>query len=64
MFFSQGLERFALAGSVGACTPQAPRANFTGDPYFTDGFRAVVDVRHAGHLPEDRIRALGDPPRP
>jgi hypothetical protein len=29
-------------GGVGACTPDAPRRNLTGDPYFTDGKRAVI----------------------
>ena len=29
-------------GGVGDCTPDAPRRNLTGDPYFTDGKRAVI----------------------
>jgi hypothetical protein len=29
-------------GGVGACTTDAPRHNLTGDPYFTDGKRAVI----------------------
>jgi hypothetical protein len=29
-------------GGVGPCTPAAPRRNLTGDPYFTDGKRAVI----------------------
>jgi hypothetical protein len=29
-------------GGVGACTPAAPHRNLTGDPYFTDGKRAVI----------------------
>ena len=29
-------------GGVGACPPTAPRHNLTGDPYFTDGKRAVI----------------------
>jgi hypothetical protein len=38
-------ERIQAAGyvdGVGACTRAAPRRNLTGDPYFTDGKRAVV----------------------
>jgi hypothetical protein len=31
-------------GGVGACSPTAPRHNLTGDPYFTDGKRAVILV--------------------
>jgi len=29
-------------GGVGSCTPDAPRRNLTGDPFFTDGKRAVI----------------------
>lgn len=29
-------------GGVGACPADAPRRNLTGDPYFTDGKRAVI----------------------
>jgi hypothetical protein len=42
--------RVALAGyvdGVGAATPTAPRHNLTGDPYFTDGNRAVVVLSRA-----------------
>jgi hypothetical protein len=27
---------------VGPCTPASPRRNLTGDPFFTDGKRAVI----------------------
>ena len=33
---------FGYVGGVGASSSSAPRANLTGDAYFTDGFRAVV----------------------
>jgi len=42
MFFSQGMRRFGLVKGVGVSTPEAPRTNYTGDPYFTDGLRAVM----------------------
>ena len=42
MFFSQGMKRFGLVKGVGASTLEAPRTNYTGDPYFTDGLRAVM----------------------
>ena len=29
-------------GGVGPCTPDAPRHNLTGDPFFSDGNRAVI----------------------
>jgi hypothetical protein len=39
--YSQVLEKFAYVGGVGAAPIDEPRANLTGDPYFTDGLRAV-----------------------
>ena len=36
------VERYGYVDGVGAATPSAPRANLTGDPYYTDGLRAVV----------------------
>jgi hypothetical protein len=42
LFFSEALERFGLVGGVGSASLERPRLNFTGDPYFTDGRRAVL----------------------
>ena len=42
MFFSQGLRRHGWVKGVGAAPPENPRHNYTGDPYFTDGLRAVL----------------------
>ena len=42
LWYSQGLEKFALVSGVGAASIQAPRYNLTGDPYFTDGLRVVL----------------------
>lgn len=42
MYFSHGLSRVAYARGVGAATPQSPRVNYTGDPYWTDGLRLVI----------------------
>lgn len=44
LWYSQGLEQFALIGGVGIAPIQTPRHNLTGDPYFTDGLRAVLWV--------------------
>ncbi|MFC1828128.1 LssY C-terminal domain-containing protein [Thermodesulfobacteriota bacterium] len=41
LFYSQGLEKIAFVKGVGAAPMSEPRANLTGDPYFTDGLRAV-----------------------
>jgi hypothetical protein len=42
MAYSENLAVIGLAGGVGAATPDAPRGNLTTDPYYTDGFRAVL----------------------
>ena len=36
------VEATGYVGGVGACGRDAPRRNLTGDPYFTDGRRAVI----------------------
>ncbi len=40
--YGQVLEKLAYVGGVGAAPIESPRANLTGDPYFTDGQRAVL----------------------
>jgi hypothetical protein len=44
LWYSQGLLKFALVKGVGAAPISEPRGNLTGDPYFTDGLRAVLWV--------------------
>ena len=41
LFYSDGLDRFGYVRGVGASSPERPRVNYTGDPYITDGRRAV-----------------------
>jgi hypothetical protein len=36
------VERVGYVGGVDACERDAPRHNLTGDPYFTDGLRAIA----------------------
>ena len=36
------MERFGFVEGVGAAPPEKPRFNYTGDPYETDGLRAVL----------------------
>ncbi len=36
------VERYGFVDGVGAAPASAPRANLTGDPYYTDGLRVVV----------------------
>lgn len=40
--WAQALAGYALAGGVGFVSPEEPRGNLTGDPWFTDGNRAVM----------------------
>ena len=44
LWYSQGLKKLAYVGGVGAAPISEPRGNLTGDPYFTDGLRAVLWV--------------------
>ena len=44
LWYAQGLEKFAFVKGVGAAPISEPRGNLTGDPYFTDGLRAVLWV--------------------
>lgn len=38
---SQGVAKFTHVKGVDAASPSRPRRNYTGDPYYTDGLRAV-----------------------
>lgn len=39
---AQALKAYARVGGVGFVSPEEPRGNLTGDPWFTDGSRAVM----------------------
>jgi hypothetical protein len=39
---AQALKAYAKIGGVGFVSPEEPRGNLTGDPWFTDGARAVM----------------------
>jgi LssY C-terminus len=43
--------RLGFAPGVEAATATAPRRNLTGDPYFTDGLRAVAVLSHTRTVP-------------
>ena len=42
LLISGFVERFGYVGGVGPAPASAPRRNLTGDPYYTDGLRAVI----------------------
>ena len=50
---SEALEWLAYVKGVGSASPEAPRENLTGDPYFTDGLRAVAAVSSSRVLPSE-----------
>ncbi len=41
---AERVEAIGYVDGVGACPPEEPRHNLTGDPYFTDGKRAVISL--------------------
>ena len=42
LWYSQGLSAYAYVAGVQSATYKEARGNLTGDPYFTDGMRAVM----------------------
>ena len=57
LFFSDVLERFAFVDGVGPSPPTRPRTNFTGDPYHSDGRRAIFWFTPAAVSGERRVLA-------
>jgi hypothetical protein len=52
MMTSFSVEKVAAVGGVGLVTPDDPRRNLTGDPYYTDGRRGVYFLSKEWILPE------------
>jgi hypothetical protein len=57
LIFSQMLAKVGWIKGVGPARPSKPRANLTGDPYFTDGYRTVL-ILDPGPIALDQIKAL------
>ncbi len=55
--FSQALARIGFVNGVGAAKPSKPRKNLTGDPYYTDGLRAVLFFA-PGPISLEQIRTI------
>jgi hypothetical protein len=53
LLYSNNVQKFGLVTGAGATSHDAPRFNAEGDPYFTDGFRAVFFI-------DDSFRSMGD----
>ncbi|MEN8760494.1 MAG: LssY C-terminal domain-containing protein [Desulfobacterales bacterium] len=58
LLFSRKISEFGFAKGVGRVTPSKPRSNLTGDPYFTDGLRAVI-ILDPGYTSLKQIKNLG-----
>jgi len=58
------VERYGFVTGVGAAPPSAPRTNLTGDPYYTDGLRAVVFLSNQTRSLEDIDRLPWEVPVP
>lgn len=57
---AERVETMGYVEGVGACPPEHPRHNLTGDPYFTDGKRAVIALSKTRTAPRfaDARRAM------
>jgi len=57
LLFSNTISEIGFVKGVGRATPSKPRENLTGDPYFTDGLRAVI-LLDPGPTSVNQIRSL------
>ena len=57
LLFSQMVAKVGYVKGVGRATPSRPRTNLTGDPYFTDGLRAVL-ILEPGPISLDQLQSL------
>jgi hypothetical protein len=62
--YTQTLAAFAYAKGVGEVTPIEPRGNLTGDPWFTDGLRAVMVLSAEPVTYQDIDNMNWEEPRP
>jgi hypothetical protein len=49
------VERFAFVTGAAAASQQAPRANLTEDPYFSDGLRLVMQLSGTRTIPPEEV---------
>ena len=57
LMYSQSLAKVAFEKGVGEAPIEEPRGNLTGDPYFTDGLRAVMWVA-SEPIPFDEVELI------
>ena len=64
LLMSGFVERYGYVDGVGAAPASAPRRNLTGDPYYTDGLRAVVFLSNRPTPLKDIDRLPWEAPQP
>jgi hypothetical protein len=64
LLMSGFVERYGYVHGVGAAPVSAPRRNLTGDPYYTDGLRAVIFLSNQSRALEDIDRLPWEFPPP
>ena len=57
------VERYGFMQGVRAAPATSPRTNLTGDPYYTDGLRAIVFLSDETILPQDVKRLPWETPQ-
>ena len=62
LLMSGFVERYGYVEGVGAAPTSAPRANLTGDPYYTDGLRVVIFLSDQTTSLENVVRLPWDVP--
>ena len=62
LIYSQMLAKVGWAKGVGRARPSDPRANLTGDPYFTDGYRIVLIIEKGPVAMNQLQTFLGEEP--
>jgi LssY C-terminus len=58
------VERYGYLKGVGPASEQTPRTNLTGDPYYTDGLRAIIFLANEPKPLESIERLPWDTPQP
>ncbi len=58
LIYSQMVAEVGFVKGVGRARASNPRANLTGDPYFTDGYRVVL-IFDEGPVALDKVKSLG-----
>jgi hypothetical protein len=64
LLMSGFVKRYGYVEGVGAAPASSPRANLTGDPYYTDGLRAVIFLSDQATPLENVERLPWEVPRP